>query len=282
MKRVLCTGSAGFIGQAVKEALEKLDIEMVPFDGDNDVRNKFHVEAAMSSGIDGIINLAGILGTAETFGGEYQAAEVNILGALNVMDAALHHDIPMVQIATGHEGQPNPYAITKKCITDLGLARHQYQGQKIAIVRAFHVYGPGQKMCAPHGRSTVRKIIPSFVARALTGMDIEINGDGRQKIDLVYLDDVARSLVDGLTGPFGRVVDAGTGVATTVLDAAKTVRDTCRSQSKIVHRPMRIGEPEDTTVVAANGMCPNPWPYKLEETVQWYRNKLSSVLRATA
>lgn len=278
MKKVLVTGSAGFIGQAVCAELNSRGIVSVEFDGTCDVRNRQIVRGAMGmlGEGDGIINLAGILGTAETVGAEYKAAEVNILGALNVFDIAAERDLALVQIATGHEGQPNPYAITKKCITDLALSRCQWKGQRISVVRAYHVYGPGQKMCAPHGKSSVRKIIPSFVARALTGMDIEINGDGTQTIDLVYLDDVAKVLVDALEGPYGHITEAGTGWPMTVNGAAEDVIRACKSESKIVHKHMRVGEPEGATVVAGTPLCPNPWPYKLDETVEWYRAKLAT------
>jgi len=282
--RVLVTGANGFLGHAVCDDLLAHGMVPMKFDGSDDVRNKKQLMDAMNSGgrITGIINLAGVLGTAETLGVEHHAADVNILGALNVMDVAAAYDVPMVQIATGHEGQPNPYAITKKCTTDLALSRHQWKGQRIAVVRAYHVYGPGQKMCAPHGKSLVRKIVPSFVARALTGMDIEINGDGSQKIDLVYLDDTARILVGALGGPYGHVIEAGTGVPTTVLEAARDVLGACGSQSKIVHVPMRSGEPEHTTVVAQVPACPNAWPYRLKETVEWYRAKLAEPKDAPA
>lgn len=271
MKKILVTGSGGFIGQAVCGELTDRGMIPIPFDSPNDIRNRAALNVV--DGLDGVINLAGILGTAETVGAEYEAAEVNILGALNVADAARR--LPLVQIATGHEGQPNPYAITKRCVTDLMLSRAQWTGQKVAVVRAYHVYGPGQKMCAPHGRSKVRKIVPSFVARALTGMPIEINGDGQQQVDLVYLDDVARVLVDALDGPFGEVVEAGTGIPTTVLQAAQDVIDVCGgSTSKIEHLPMRIGEPAGACVVADSPLCPNEWPYKLSETIEWYRVKL--------
>jgi UDP-glucose 4-epimerase len=270
--RVLVTGSHGFIGRAVCKELEKCGHEAVPFDGGDDVRDRPAVTSAIDK-VDGVINLAGVLGTSEMFGGEYYASQVNILGALNVLDACQARGIPMVQIATGHEGQPNPYAITKKCVTDLCLARAQWKGQKVTVVRAYHVYGPGQKMCAPHGKSQVRKIIPSFVARALTGMPIEVNGSGNQKIDLVYLDDVARVLVDGLFGSYGQVLEAGTGVPSKVIDVAYKVATMCGG-GFITHLPMRDGEPEETTVVAKDPRCINPFPYKLQETIDWYKNEL--------
>jgi UDP-glucose 4-epimerase len=272
VRRILVTGGKGFIGSRVCAELERRGDIPISFDHPNDVRDAAML--AMFAHVDGVINLAGVLGTAETIGAEYEAAHVNILGALNVFD--VFRNVPIVQIATGHEGQPNPYAITKSCITGLALSRAQWMRQKIAVVRAYHVYGPGQKMCAPHGHSKVRKIIPSFVARALTDMPIEINGDGLQVVDLVYVDDCGKVLVDALDGPYGEVLEAGTGSRTSVIDCAQDVIVACAgSKSRLVHGPMRKGEPEGAIVVAEDALCPNPWPYMLHETIEWYRKKLT-------
>lgn len=272
--RVLVTGSAGFIGRRVSAELESRGMTPVGFDRpDGDVMNPSLLGAAMR-GCEGVVNLAGMLGTTEMFGADRAAVGINVIGALNVYDAALAEGVPVVQIGTGHKGQPNPYAITKGCAEDLALARAA-QGQLITVVRAFHAYGPGQKTCPPHGSGTVRKIVPSFVCRALTGMPLEVYGTGEQQIDLVYVDDVAATLVDALGGlRCGKVVEAGTGKPTTVLDAARTVIEACRSRSEIAHLPMRAGEPEATRVVAEHPACPNPWPYRLEETLDYYRSFL--------
>jgi UDP-glucose 4-epimerase len=268
--RVLVTGSSGFIGQCVDRELSAQGRQMFPFDGISDVRDRKAVRVAVE-GCDAVINLAGVLGTAETVGAEQKAAEVNILGAVNVFAEAKMMGIPVVQIATGHRGQLNPYAITKGCAEDLALARAQWTGQQIAVVRAFHAYGPGQKAPPPHGRALVRKIIPSFVCRALSGMPLEINGTGSQIIDLVHVADVVKVLVDAIAGPYGEVLDAGTGVGTTVEDCAATVIEACGSTSEIVHRPMRKGEPDWSCVVAENPLAAHVWPYRLEDTVEHYR-----------
>jgi len=178
-----------------------------------------------------------------------------------------------VQIGTGHKGQPNPYAITKACAEDLLLARTD---QPIAVVRAYHAYGSGQKACAPHGPSPVRKIIPSFVCRALTDMPVEVNGSGEQLVDLVHVNEVARVLVDAVDGPYGQVIEAGTGVARSVLSVAEQVIDLCGSSSPIVHLPMRPGEPE-RAVVAADPACGHPFPYGMEQTIAYYRSLVRRV-----
>jgi UDP-glucose 4-epimerase len=272
--RVLVTGGSGFIGRPVCRALEADGHVPVLFDQPDDVRDVAAVMAAVGD-VDAVIHLAGRLGTSETFGAELDAASVNVLGGLVVADACAHHDVPLVFIGTGHKGQPNPYAITKGCAEDLLLARAEVTGQRIAVVRAFHAYGPGQKVSPPHGTAKVRKIIPSFVCRALTGMPIEIHGDGSNVIDLVHVDDVARALVDSIGGPYGVVLEAGTGRPVTVLEAARTVLDLCGSSSEIVHGPMRVGEPVGAVVVASEPMCPNPFPYGMAETIDYYRALLA-------
>lgn len=269
--KVLVTGSAGFIGKAVARELAARGHELKPFDYPLDVRRRGDLDIA-AAGCGGVINLAGILGSAENIGRERESVKVNILGALNVYEMAADRGIPVVQIATGHKGQPNPYAITKAAAEDLALARVAYGGQRITVVRAYHAYGPGQKACPPHGTSPVRKIIPSFVCRALTGMDIEINGDGKQLIDLVHVEEVARVLADALDGPYGFVVEAGTGIATSALQAARDVITATGSSSRIVHLPMRAGEPEGDTVVAAAPACHQAWPHGLDATVDHYRD----------
>lgn len=272
--RVLVTGSRGFIGSVVCAQLTLDGHEVIHYDTPLNILSSEMLSHKMSN-VDAVINLAGVLGTAEMIGSERKAAEVNILGALAIYDEAALRGIPVVQIGTGHKGQPNPYAITKGAAEDLGLARAQWCGEKIAVVRAYHVYGPGQKACPPHGKSQVRKIIPSFVCRALTGMPLEINGYGDQLIDLVYVTDVAKSLVQAISGPYGMVHEAGTGIATSVNDAASDVIQACGSNSQIHFVPMRDGEPVGAVVVAEAAIYDqHRWPYMLHETIEWYREYL--------
>jgi UDP-glucose 4-epimerase len=273
--KILVTGAAGFIGFHLRAELETRGHEVIPFDRPQTVMDRAAVFTAAWSA-DAVINLAGQLGTAEIIGSEKEAAEVNIIGALNVYDAAATAGIPVVQIGTGHKGQPNPYAITKGCAEDLGLSRARWLGEKITVVRAYHVYGPHQKPPPPHGPSTVRKIIPSFACRALTGMDLEVWGDGTQRIDLVHASSVASVLADAISGPYGTVIEAGTGKPLTVLQAARDVISAAWSQSRIVHLPMRPGEPEGALVAASAPACADEWPYLLDETVAWYRLGLAA------
>jgi len=268
--KVLVTGSAGFIGTAVRSHLERCGHEPIPFDlPDNDVLEPAAFDRHQ---VDAVINLAGRLGTSETFGDELATAQVNIIGALNVADACARRDIPMVHIGTGHKGQLNPYAVSKACAEDLLLGR----SNPVAVVRAYHAYGPGQKVCPPHGTAKVRKIVPSFVCRALTGMPIEVNGSGLQLVDLIHVNEIARILVEAIDGPYGEVIEAGTGQPRTVWSVAQEIRDACGSSSEVVQAPQRQGEPDKADVYAVRPESNLAFPFGLGETIDYYRSVLSS------
>jgi UDP-glucose 4-epimerase len=276
--KVLVTGSSGFIGRAVAAELESKGHTMVPFDRpEHDVMDRSLIEQVIDTcGVTGIINLAGKLGTPELFGHEAEAAMVNVIGALNVFDAASARNLPCVQVGTGHKGQPNPYAITKGCAEDLVLARAQWKGERFNVVRAFHAYGPHQVVGPPHGTASVHKFFPTFACRALTGMDLELCGRGDQMIDPVHVDDCARVLVRGLSEPYGRVLEAGNGVAVSVREVAVDIAKAAGGSFSTTDAAQRDGEPRGAWVVADDPMCYNVWPYKVEETVEWYRKWLLS------
>jgi nucleoside-diphosphate-sugar epimerase len=277
--KVLVTGSSGFIGRHLSAELGQRGHEVI----------QFSLPAAditggipHSLGADAVINLAGMLGTPELLGHEARAAEVNIIGAIRVYDFAASRGIPVVQIGTGHKGQPNPYAITKACAEDLGLARARWLGEKITVVRAYHVYGPGQIPGPPHGPAKVHKFFPTFACQALKSFELGLCGGGGQLIDPVHVSDVAVALADAIGGPYGTVTEAGCGKPVSVAQVARDIAQACARYRNttvpvwITETGARAGEPQDAEVVAASPVCRNPWPYLVPETIDWYRQWLAS------
>ena len=147
-------------------------------------------------------------------------------------------------------------------------------GTDISIVRGLNAYGPGQKA------EPVRKIMPNFILPALRGDTITIYGDGSQIMDMIYVTDLAKILVNAMESSFDKtnpVIEAGTGRRTTVLEIAEEVVRQVRG-GRIVFAPMRPGEPNHSVVLADRSTI--PWPMEfvsLEDgigrTIEYYRSQ---------
>ena len=292
MSKILVTGGTGFIGRHVcTELLERGHTPLI-FDRHlkarregceqilGNTRDAESVTEAVAH-VDGVIHLAGVLGTAETVGNPRPAAETNVLGGLNVFEAVAQYEVPAVNIAVGNYWFNNTYSITKNAAERFALMFNAERGTQIAVVRALNAYGPHQVPAGPFGASKVRKIMPAFICRALLGHPIEVYGDGEQVMDMVHVRDVARTLVNALLIPHGvydRVMDCGTGRATTVNEVALEVQ--LHTDAPLVHIPMRQGEKPGEVVLADTTTLPAEiagGPFieleaGVDETVGWYRS----------
>tara|TARA_R110000824_G_scaffold212432_3_gene398621 strand:- start:1372 stop:2310 length:939 start_codon:yes stop_codon:yes gene_type:complete len=263
--KVLVTGGAGFIGQYVCEELDKRGHSPVIYDHYDrggykhpvilgDVRDAAAVTEAMAH-VDAWIHLAAVLGTQETIQNPRPAAESNIIGGLNMLEAAAQYDLPGVYIGVGNHWMQNTYSISKTCVERFVAMFNAERGTRVNIVRAMNAYGPRQRPAPPFGTSKVRKITPAFVCRALSDMPVEVYGDGSQISEMVYVGDVAKVLVTALEKAdsdivFDKAVEVGRDEGITVQGFAQMVINACGSSSNISNSPMRPGEIPNATVKA--------------------------------
>jgi UDP-glucose 4-epimerase len=304
--KVLVTGGSGFIASWIRRELTARGHSVLVMDhqdrrhllGDGeefflgDIRDATAVTEAAAHA-DGIIHLAAVLGTQETISNPRPSAETNILGTLNVFEAAAQYNLPTVYAGVGNAWMRDigtgSYTISKTAAEDYARMFNAYRGGRISIVRPVNAYGPGQSIAAPYGTSRVRKIAPAFICRALTGADIEVYGDGTQVSDCVYVEDVARTFVTALehtdvNGPTEKPVEVGPLTSVTVNDIASLVaeeaaRVTGRDPVGLKHLPMRPGEvpnavvKSDTSTLAQIGMTAAdfvPLDEGIRRTVDYY------------
>jgi UDP-glucose 4-epimerase len=267
--KVLVTGGMGFIGQYVVEELMRLGHTALIIDphpkgeykGElflGDIRDAVAVTEAMAHS-EAWIHLAGVLGTQETIANPKPAVETNILGGLNVFEAATQYKLPGVNIAVGNYWETNTYSITKNTAERFAAMFRKYRDLQVTNVRAFNAYGPRQSVAFPFGESKVRKIMPSFICRALVGLPIEIYGTGEQIMDMIYVENVAQILVRTLIytmdrGALDLTIEAGSGNKTSVNSIADLVASRVKEKYaisvKINHISLRKGETPRAIVVA--------------------------------
>jgi UDP-glucose 4-epimerase len=304
--RIGVTGGTGFIGGHVRDVAIERGHRVVLFDrgtrpADIPPHLVDHVEVflgdvrdetsmmELAAHVDGIIHLAACLGTQETIRNPHPAAETNILGGLNFLQACAQYGIPGTYIAVGNHFMDNPYSITKTTVERFVRMYNHERGTRVNTVRALNAYGPRQSVAPPFGPAKVRKIMPAFICRALTGAPIEVYGDGLQVSDMIHVRDVAGALISALEHAadgdvFDREVEVGPLEHRTVLSVADAVvryvvKAGFGSISEIKHLPMRPGElpgarvVADTDTLALVDMDPRhlvPLDDGIAETVHWY------------
>jgi len=242
---VAVTGSSGFIGRRVAAELLERGYGVIPLDlPERDVRHPLDL-GSMDPQPSAVVHLAGRLGTHELFDDAPGAITTNMIGTANVLEACRRGGASYVGI-TMPDAFPSIYTATKVGATRLERAYHHAYGLQVCRVRAFNAYGPAQK----HGAGHPQKILPTFATEAWAGRPIPIWGDGRQTVDLVHVDDLARMLVDALPHGEDRTFDGGTGHPLTVREVAQMVLDITGSTAGVRHEPMRRGELPGTGVVA--------------------------------
>ncbi|MGI8333492.1 NAD-dependent epimerase/dehydratase family protein [Actinomadura scrupuli] len=281
------TGGAGFIGGHLIEELVGRGHQVIVFDHRGrvdaqillnmpeydreavtvmlgDVRDATAV-TELAAHVDGIIHLAAVLGTQETIQNPRPSAEINILGSLNVFEAAAQYGLPVVYAGVGNHWMRDhgagSYTISKSAAEDFTRMFNQFRDGRIAVVRPVNAYGPRQSIAAPYGTSKVRKILPALTCRALTGAPIEVYGDGTQVSDCVWVKDVAAAFVSALEftaaggAPPAMPVEVGPAGSRTVNDIARLVAAEAAQivggdPVQIVHLPMRPGEVPNAVVSA--------------------------------
>jgi UDP-glucose 4-epimerase len=255
------TGGSGFIGSWVQREIEARGHVPLVLDHKQrggllgDVRDRTIV-FEFAAHVDAIIHLAAVLGTAETIDEPMPAAETNILGTVNVFDAASRYTLPTVFAAVGNSGiGRGTYCITKTCGEEFVKMYREDRGLPIIAVRPMNAYGAGQSAPTPYGPSKVRKIVPSFVCSALSGKPMPLYGGGKQISDAIHVRDVARVFVQATIAASEGIIpdhpiDVGNITPVTVRQVADQVAVNVPG-AVIDEIPMRAGEPEGGPLATA-------------------------------
>lgn len=279
--KCIVIGSNGFIGSVVvRKLLERGDsVKMLDLPSCDMLCYESLVREF--SGYDEVYNFAGLLGTSELNHRCIDAIKVNVIGAVNVFNAAIECGVPRVFHPTKPNVWLNTYTITKVASEQFAEMYNKSGRIKISSLRLFNVYGPGQHLWP------VRKMVPIFIAQALGNCPIEIYGTGKQTVDLIHVDDVAEIAIGVTRCGITDVMDCGRGIPVTVNEFAEFVNERV-FKSGIVHLPMREGENLDTKLVADTKKLYSHFPtyqfrdYEstMEETFEFYRERISWCLHA--
>jgi len=263
--RAVVTGGAGFVGSHVVDALlargddvlvvdslVKGKRENVPAGAElavRDIREPL-IDVFDEFRPEAVIHLAAQADVRVSVEQPKEDAQVNVVGTVNVLEAARHHGAQVVFSSTGGaiygecaepavETAPllpvSPYGVAKLAGEEYLRGYNRLYGSGHVSLRYGNVYGPRQD---PHGEAGVVAI---FLGALAASASPKIFGEGTQTRDYVYVGDVARATLLAVGRP-GRVFNVGSGKETSVLELFRLCRDVAGAEVDAEHAPARLGE----------------------------------------
>ncbi len=247
MGTALITGGAGFIGSNLADAvladgrgvhvvddLSNGQLRRVPGDAhfhEIDIRDAGRLADAVAAARPSVIfHLAAQADVRRALDEPGYDADVNIIGTINVLEAARRVGARVIFASTGGAGYgeyeglpvPTPESAATRPLSHYGMSKmagegycHLYgrlYGVPCTVLRLGNVYGPRQD---PHGEAGVVAI---FCGKILDGERPRVFGDGLQTRDYVYVGDVVSAFLAAELAEPGLTVNIGRAEEVTVLD----------------------------------------------------------------
>lgn len=278
-KKVLVTGSEGFIGSHLvetllysgcnirafiyynsfnswgwldtfnKKTLDKIEV----FAGD--IRDPNGVRKAMN-GVEIVFHLAALIGIPFSYNSPDCYIDTNIKGTLNVLQASMDLEVKKVLVTSTSEvygtakyvpidekhprqGQ-SPYSATKIGADYIAESFYRSFNLPLVIVRPFNTYGP---------RQSARAVIPTIITQLLSSKRMIKLGALHPTRDFVYVKDVAEGFVKIAKSDktIGEEINIATQAEIQIGDLAQKLIKIVNKEAKIIRDDTRL-RPEKSEI----------------------------------
>lgn len=272
MKKVLVTGSDGFIGSHLVESLVRDGFKVRAFcfyNSNNswgwldnvscevkssievilgDIRDPNCVKDAMK-GCDIVFHLAALIGIPYSYVAPSSYVDTNIKGTLNVIQSARELNLERVvhtstsetygsaQFVPINEGHPlvaqSPYAASKIGADHMVLSYFKSFGTPISILRPFNTYGP---------RQSNRAVIPTIISQIASGKK-QINlGLLSPTRDFNFVEDTCNAFksVANSDQTIGKVINSASNFEISIKETANVIADIMNTKVDIFSENERI------------------------------------------
>jgi UDP-glucose 4-epimerase len=275
--KALVTGGGGFIGSNLARALVERGHDVRVLDNfstgnranlaelagevevvEGELRSYERVHAA-TRGIEVVFHQGALPSVPRSVQDPLTTSAVNVEGTLNVLLAARDEGVRRIVFASsssvyGNSGDlprgeaANPDPISPYGVSKLAAERYcvsfsrVYELEAVAL-RYFNVFGPNQDPTSQYSA-----VIPRFVTAIAGGRPVSIYGDGGQRRDFTYVDNVleANLLAAEADGANGAVLNIATGRATSVNQLAEVIGTLLGRPVELEQHSARAGDVRDS------------------------------------
>jgi UDP-glucose 4-epimerase len=274
---VLVTGGGGFIGSNLVRALLEIGATVRVLDNfstgnrqnlasvideievvEGELRSYERVHAA-TRGVEIVFHQGALPSVPRSVHDPLTTSAVNVEGTLNVLLAARDESVRRVVFASsssiyGNSGalprvedvnpEPlSPYAVSKLAAERYCSSFSSVYGLETVCLRYFNVFGPGQDPTSQYAA-----VVPRFITAVENGEPITIYGDGSQRRDFTYIDNVVQANLRAVIAEdaSGAILNVGTGRAVSINELAEIIGVVLERPVEREYLPQRLGEIRDS------------------------------------
>lgn len=228
-----------------------------------------------------VFHLAAKTGIRRSVDDPREYVNTNIIGTFNILEAMKECKVKRLIFSSSssvygnnklpwkenYTLKPNsPYAATKASAELLCHAYHSTWNIDVTVLRYFTVYGQWGRM---------NMCVGSFVENILNDKSITVFGDGEQKRDFTFIDDIISATVKAVQLKGFQVFNVGTGKATKVSSIIRVIENLLHKKAKINYKKAHKADALVTLADISKARKVLGWQAKtcieegLTETVMW-------------
>jgi NAD dependent epimerase/dehydratase len=270
----------GLLASLPKRMLQEIEIVS------GDLRDIGAVRQAMT-GIQVVFHLGALISIPYSYLHPREVTEVNIMGTLNILQAARDASVRKVVHTSSSEvygtaqyvpidekhplNAQSPYAASKIGADQLAQSFHLTYDLPVTTIRPFNTFGPRQSM---------RAVIPTIIVQALSGNEVRL-GSLRPRRDFTYVDDTVAGMlcIAAAEQSVGRTFNIGGGADISIGELAERIAMLVGKSLDIAleeHR-LRPDESEVWQLLADNTLARQelgwqpiiPLEDGLKQTIEW-------------
>jgi len=271
MKKILITGSSGYIGQHLAKLLKKqghtvhgLDIVSNLTNIDKfyhtDIRNQF----LPTESFDAVIHLAALVNVGESVEKPYEYYDTNIFGTNNILEKL--HFRNFIFASTGAaEKCESPYGISKRAAED--VVKNYCRDNSYTIFRFYNVIGSdGIKPTNPDG--LYYNLIKAVATEKFTIYGSDYNTyDGTCVRDYVHVNEICLALESALTRSSNEIENLGHGRGKSVKEIVEIFKKSNNVDFEVTFGPRRAGDIESSVLSTVSSYMQDV--YSIEDLLRY-------------